>query len=264
MTELVKFEDYSKIATAIFKSKFYGFQNEEQVMTLMLLSHAEGRHPALVARDYHMINGKPSLSATAILMRFQEAGGSIEWLQLTDIIAEAKFKHQQGGELTIAWTIQQAASAGLTSNPVWKKHPRAMLRSRVTSEGVRAIFPACLNGFYSKDEIEEIEFEKEQSKKLMKDITPKQEPIIENEPEIIEPEFVLDDVFLSMADTAALGGTEGYIKWWLTLSPSQRDAMMKPIVDENGEIGISEHEKMKQMAASVDAVAKSQTQESVA
>lgn len=59
----------SRIAEYIAESGLFGCKTKEQAFALMLLADAEGLHPAAAARDYHIIDGKPSLKADAMLAR---------------------------------------------------------------------------------------------------------------------------------------------------------------------------------------------------
>ena len=52
--------------------------------------------------------------------------------------------------------VAQAKRAGLLSNQVWAKHPRAMLKARAVTEAVRALYPACLTGALTTEEAIEI------------------------------------------------------------------------------------------------------------
>lgn len=153
MSNLIPYQEMSQMAQAIAQSGLFGFKRPEEALALMLVAQAEGRHPALVARDYHIISGKPALKADAMLARFQEAGGVVKWITLSDTEVKAEFTHPNCGSFELSWTMAQAQSAGLTNNPTWKKFPRAMLRSRVISEGIRTALPAVLSGTYSTDEV---------------------------------------------------------------------------------------------------------------
>jgi hypothetical protein len=57
------------------------------------------------------------------------------------------------GSIEVDWTIQQAKTAGLTGKDVWKQYPRAMLRARVISEGIRTVYPGVAVGVYTPEEI---------------------------------------------------------------------------------------------------------------
>lgn len=152
---LIPFDQTRLMAEAIAKSKLFGIQTAEQALALGLLCQAEGRHPAEAARDYHIIAGKPSLKSEAMLARFQQAGGKVEWHDYTHEAVSGTFSHPQGGSLKVSWTIKDAERAGLTSNPTWRKFPRQMLKARCISEAVRGIFPAVLSGLYAPEEVQE-------------------------------------------------------------------------------------------------------------
>jgi hypothetical protein len=152
-TALVPLDDIARMAAAIAKSNLFGIKTAEQAGALMIVAQAEGRHPGIVARDYHIIQGKPALKADAMLARFQEAGGSVQWHKYDHEAVEATFRHPAGGELRIAWTIDDAKRAGLLGSATWKQYPRAMLRARVISEGIRTIFPGVVAGTYTPEEL---------------------------------------------------------------------------------------------------------------
>jgi hypothetical protein len=143
------------IARAIATGGLFGSRDPAAVLTLCLLAHAEGQHPAVVFRDYHIIQGKPAKKAEAMLRDFISSGGKVEWHELSDAIADATFSHPQGGTIRIDWTMKRAQQAGI-ANPMWKKYPRQMLRSRVISEGVRSVCPSATSGLYEVGEVQDI------------------------------------------------------------------------------------------------------------
>ena len=153
---LVPVADIEKMAGAIAKSKMFGMKTTEEAFALMLIAQAEGMHPAIAARDYHVIQGRPTLKADAMLARFQAAGGKVQWDVYTDAEVTGTFSHPQGGSLKLTWTFAQAKSIGLTGKDNWKNYPRAMLRARCISEGIRTVYPGCVVGTYTAEELEEI------------------------------------------------------------------------------------------------------------
>jgi hypothetical protein len=135
-------------------------------MALMLIAQAEGYHPAIAARDYHVIQGRPTLKADAMLARFQSSGGKVEWKEYTDERVTGVFSHPQGGSVTLSWEIAQAKRIGLyKQGSGWEKYPRAMLRARVISEGIRTVYPGCIAGTYTPEEVQDFQ-------PAEKDITP--------------------------------------------------------------------------------------------
>lgn len=146
--------DIERVAMAIAKGKLFGSQDPNAVLTLCLLAQAEGQHPAVVFRDYHIIQGKPAKKAEAMLRDFINAGGKVEWHQLDDTKADATFTHPSGSA-RIDWTLDRAKKAGI-ANPMWAKYPRQMLRSRVISEGIRTVYPGATSGLYEEGEVRDM------------------------------------------------------------------------------------------------------------
>jgi hypothetical protein len=158
MSNIIPFQDMQSMAVAIAKSGLFGMKSENEVLALMAVAQAEGLHPATAARDFHIIGGKPALKADAMLARFQNAGGKVEWTIYTDTIVVGVFSHPNGGRVSIEWTIEQAQRIGLVKpGSGWQKFPRAMLRSRCISEGIRTVFPGSVTGFYSPEEVQDFE-----------------------------------------------------------------------------------------------------------
>jgi len=175
-------QEIAQIGQIFAKSGMYGIKSPEMAMTLMFQAQAEGIHPCKAMQEYHVINGKPSLSSQAMLARFQLAGGTAKWIKRTATEATLYVSHKQGGELEVTWNIDRAKRAGLLGNPSWTKYPEAMLSARCISEAIRAVFPACLGGMYSIEEEEDIAFESEEKRHLK--AQGKQEVNIDNEQEI--------------------------------------------------------------------------------
>ena len=186
----IPFTDLERMAGAIAKSGLFGVKNKDQALALMLLSQAEGRHPVLAARDYHIISGSPALKSDTMLARFQQVGGVVNWTTFTDTEVIGVFSHPSSPPpVEIKWTIEMAAKASLTNNPSWKNYPRAMLRARAVSEGVRTVHPGCLSGMYTEEETESFTSppDKESAQKVVAEVidTPKIE--VPKAPKVEEP-----------------------------------------------------------------------------
>lgn len=153
---MISYADMEKMATVIAQSGLFGVKNPTQALALMLLSQAEGLHPVMAARDYHVIQGRPTLKADTMLARFQAAGGKVDWSEYTDTAVSGTFSHPSGGKIKVEWTMEMARKANLTGKDVWKQYPRAMLRARVISEGIRTVFPGVLAGMYTPEEVRDM------------------------------------------------------------------------------------------------------------
>ena len=167
MSNIVPLQDIQAMAEVAATSKMFGFKNPQEAMAIMLLCQAEGLHPAIAMRDYHVIQNRPALKADAMLARFQQAGGTVTWKEYTDEKVTGLFSHPQGGSLELSWTLAQAKSIGIANKDNWKNYPRAMLRARVISEGIRAVFPGCVVGVYTPEEVQDFNAPAEQKVKHM-------------------------------------------------------------------------------------------------
>jgi hypothetical protein len=167
MSNIVPLQDIQAMAEVAATSKMFGFKNSQEAMAIMLLCQAEGLHPAIAMRDFHVIQGRPALKADAMLARFQQAGGTVTWKEYTDEKVTGLFSHPQGGSLELSWTLAQAKSIGIANKDNWKNYPRAMLRARVISEGIRAVFPGCVVGVYTPEEVQDFNPPAEQKVKHM-------------------------------------------------------------------------------------------------
>lgn len=146
------FADMERMAQVLAQSGLFGVKNPTQALALMLVAQAEGEHPASVAQDYDIIQGKGSRKTHSVLARFQAMGGKVDWHELSHTRAEATFSHPKGGSLKLDWTIEQAKNAGLVGKDNWKGYARAMLRARLIAEGVRAVYPAAIGGWQVPEE----------------------------------------------------------------------------------------------------------------
>lgn len=205
MSNIVAYHDMTQMAEAMARSQLFGMKSPDQVIALMLVAQANGQHPAAAARDYDIIQGRPSKKSEAMLRDFIAAGGSVQWHQLDDLCASATFSHPAGGTIRIDWDMHRAKVAGLASKDMYRKFPRQMLRSRCISEGVRTIYPAATGGMYAPEEVQAMP---------AKDM---------GAAEVVEP--TMPDGLLEAAQNAAMEGTEAFRGYWKGLSAESRNAL---------------------------------------
>lgn len=207
MSNIVPYQDMRQMADAMAKSKLFGMKTPDEVIALMLVAQANGQHPAAAARDYDIIQGRPSKKAEAMLRDFIAAGGSVQWHRLDNECAEATFSHPHGGTVRIDWDMRRAKEAGLGGKDMYRKFPRQMLRSRCISEGVRTVYPVATGGMYAPEEVEAM-------------------PRVERDmgaAEVIEP--AMPAGLLESAQTAAMDGTEAFRAYWKSASHEARAAL---------------------------------------
>jgi hypothetical protein len=157
--ELVTLDTMERMADWFVKSRLFGIETKEQAVSLMMLCQAEGIHPAIALRDYHIIKGRHCMKADTMLARFQQAGGVIEWKDYTDTKCAALFSHPVHcpKPVLVDWTIERAKQAGITGKDNWRNYPRQMLRARVISDGIKTTFPIGSIGIYTPEELQDID-----------------------------------------------------------------------------------------------------------
>jgi len=198
MSNIVPMGDIQKMAQVAADSKMFGFKNQAEAMAIMLLCQAEDMHPAIAMRDYHVIQGRPALKSDAMLARFQTSGGKVNWTSYTDEVVTGLFSHPQGGEVSISWTMEMAHRLGFTKKENWRNYPRAMLRARCISEGIRTVFPACVAGVYTPEEVADFTPPKGVVVEVVPD--PEPEPAVELSVHLYKPDGTIYASFETEAE----------------------------------------------------------------
>lgn len=153
----ISITEIQQMAGAVVASQLFGgIKTKEQAFTLMLLCQAKGLHPIEAMERYHLIQGRPALKAETIIAEFQKAGGIVNWDEYSDERVTGTFSHPQGGSLTNTWDMARAQKAGLAGKDNWKNYTAAMLASRCATEAIRRVYPGCLQGMHSVEEVQEI------------------------------------------------------------------------------------------------------------
>lgn len=143
----------------IAKSGMFGCERVEQGSILAMQCLVERKAPLELAKHYHIIGGKLSLRADAMLALYRERGGKVQWLQFDDQAAKAKWSYD-GNNVEIAYTSDDAKRAGLLParpGSGWAKFPAEMLRARLISKAVRMLAPEVCTGTYTPEELEDIQ-----------------------------------------------------------------------------------------------------------
>lgn len=156
METAMTIQDMMTLAKQVVAGKLFpSFDSPEKLMTLMMLCQAEGIPPIVAVRRYDIIQGRPALKSDAMLGDFQTRGGKVAWLVYTETVVKAEFSASGlSAPVTVEWTIEMANRAGLAAKPgSWKQYPRAMLKARVISEGIRISMPSIVSGVYTPEEV---------------------------------------------------------------------------------------------------------------
>ena len=154
---MVPLEQIGMMAKAVSDSGLFGIKSEAAAFALMCIAQADGIPPIKAAVQYHIIDGKPCLKSEAMLARFQASGGKIRWKERTPQRCTLWLEHPQAGEIEVTWDIERAKAAGLAGRNTWKAYPAQMMSARCISEGIRALYPACVGGFYTPEEVRDFD-----------------------------------------------------------------------------------------------------------
>lgn len=126
-----------------------------EALAIMLTGQELGLPPMQALRQLHMVKGKVSLSAEAMLALAIKAGLRHQWVTTTADKAQLRLTRQGFEPYTHTYTMQDAKRAG-NGGGMYSKYPAEMLRARCISGAIRAYCPDILSGTYTPQEMEEI------------------------------------------------------------------------------------------------------------
>lgn len=118
-----------------------------------------GIHPMAGLTAIHIIEGKPSLSASLWASLAREAGHRVRiWSEgkgdETVGIATVTRADDPDFEYRVVWSVADARTAGLLGKDNWKKYLRSMLKSRATTEVIREACPeVAMGAAYTPEEL---------------------------------------------------------------------------------------------------------------
>jgi hypothetical protein len=150
------------MGSMIAESGMFGCNKHEQGMVLAMQCLAEGKAPLELAKTYHIVEGKLSMRADAMLGRFLTTGGKVKWLERSNTKVSANFSHGDNENVLIEASLEDMKANGVAMDKTgkylkanWQKFPRQMLTARVISEGVRLLAPQLIAGVYTPEEVQD-------------------------------------------------------------------------------------------------------------
>lgn len=172
MNELVKsntaiapianMSEFLSLAQEFEKSGMFGCTQPGQGAVLLSTCMTDRISPIEFIRTYHLIDGKPSMRADAMLAKFTQQGGKYKILSFTKDKAEGLFLFGDN-EITMSMTMKEAEAAGLPYSKAgkikdnWKGFPRQMLWARVVSSAIRLVAPQIVAGVYTPEEVQDFD-----------------------------------------------------------------------------------------------------------
>lgn len=108
-----------------------------QAAAVILTGRELGMGPMRALRSLQMVKGKVVENADSQLARFKTDGGRAVFKTHSDTEAVLWLRHPNGDEHIESFTIEDARRANL--GDMYKKYPKAMLRSRVITAGLKSV-----------------------------------------------------------------------------------------------------------------------------
>ncbi len=150
----VDFAGMMAMADTLVASRFLPehIKTPAQAVAIILTGQELGMPPMRAIRSLSIVKGKVVEAADSQLARFKADGGRAQFRTLDDAQAVLWLRHPNGDEHVEEFGIEDARRAGLLSNNQWRSYPRAMLRSRAITAGLKSIGWEGAVGNYDPDE----------------------------------------------------------------------------------------------------------------
>jgi 5'-3' exonuclease len=150
------------LAKHMFESRLFGAYGTPQAVLATVLAGREIGIPAMASlRAFHIIEGKPTMSAGAIQALVLKSRLA-NYFRCTERTADrATFVTKRGDdpEMTLTYTIEDGRQAWSKDDAAWKKsgwgrNPADMLVARASSKLARLVYPDVVSGLYAPEEME--------------------------------------------------------------------------------------------------------------
>jgi len=164
--QLLPAKSMSDLATAgelLAQSGMFGIQNAAAGFVVAATCFQQGISLMEFTRTYHIVEGRPSMRADAMLAEFRKLGGKHRILSNTVDKAAVEMEFE-GQQIKFEYTMDDARRTGdcfkgdgKTLKHTWVKRPDDMLWARVVSRAIRKICPEICAGVYTPEEVSDFE-----------------------------------------------------------------------------------------------------------
>ncbi len=152
-----------KLAEYVHQTEFVpkGLRGRPPAVAAAILAGREiGIGPMVAMQHLNVIDGRPAMSAELKRARALAAGHEITYLEMTSQRCVIKGKRRGGSDwTTVTWTMEDARNAKLAGKDNWRNYPRRMLQARATGELCDLLFPDCVAGLPTIEELEDGDLE---------------------------------------------------------------------------------------------------------
>lgn len=142
------------------QSGLFGIKERAQGHVLALACITEGMSPFQLMRRFHIVEGRLTQRADAMLAEFKAAGGRVRWIQWDEEAARAEFEYL-GDKLEncYSWEMAQKSKYPFTRDGSikanWAASRPDMLRARLITKTLRMIAPDIVAGIYTPEELDD-------------------------------------------------------------------------------------------------------------
>lgn len=152
--EPANFGELKALAAHAAQSQFFGAKNESQALMLMMAGRDLGLSYTQALRVFHVIEGKPTLSADGMVAVCIQSG-ACEYFRVDgdDTAATATTRRRGQPEQSCTFSLDDAKRAGLLGKGNWSKYPGRMLKARAKANLARDVYPELLAGLCDPDEM---------------------------------------------------------------------------------------------------------------
>ena len=146
------------LAKVVVASRMFPAYGAPEAALLVLMAGREFGLGAMASlRSFHIIEGKPTMSAQAMMARCLEHASCEHFRvvrsECTNELATVSVKRVGWTTPEIyTWSLDDAKRAGLAGRGNWSKYPREMLINRCIAEAARFTWPEVMAGVYAPEE----------------------------------------------------------------------------------------------------------------
>jgi len=148
---------YGLAKVVVGSRMFSAYGTPEAAMLVIMAGREFGLGAMAALRSFHIVEGKPTMSAQAMMARCLEHPSCkvfrVVRSKCSNDLATVEVQRHGWTEPEIyTWGIEDAKRAGLASRPNWSKYPREMLINRCIAEAARFVWPEVMAGVYAPEE----------------------------------------------------------------------------------------------------------------
>ena len=205
-------EDLHIFSAAVYKSNMYaGIKNPETAMVRIQAGRELGLQPMMALNKIHVLPKGDIIIATQVLGAVAMAQG-VRWQILQKDAKGCKLRiYMLDGsipEYTESFMMEDAKRADLDQKDNYKMYPEEMCYNRCLSKGLRVFDPRIGSGFYTKEEMEDVDHFKPGKQEQAEEHIDLKGEDVQEDPEVVDAEVVDEEEDIEEAVEEAMEESE--------------------------------------------------------